>query len=310
MKFFEIRNINQWAAEPRYFVTKGDRYYDDSIFRCAEKVLQTADERPIVLLSGPSGSGKTTSALRIEALLNQWGHKTHTLSMDNYFYRRDDGWVPRDEEGKVDYESPYMMDIDLFQQHLRAIRDCKPVEVPSFDFINQRRRDTTTTLHRQPGEVVVVEGIHALNPLVTGGAQDYSTGIYVSVRSRVKDDKGNILHPKYIRLLRRFLRDRVGRGQSLENTLERLDSVERGEEKFIMPHKNNAEIHLDTFCLYELCLYTVLLPELRAMAPEHRNDPGIRAIIDVLEQVTPISSELVPHHALVREFVGGGLAGH
>lgn len=303
-----IDDINKLAENPAEFIKKSDEAYDLMIYDAAKKILETSIEKPIVLLSGPSGSGKTTTALRIEALLESWGHKTHTLSMDNYYYRRADGVMPLDEEGNVDYESPLCLDEELLRSHLQTLKVYGSIDVPSFDFQNQCRTPDTTRLDMESGDIVVVEGIHALNPNVVGDVHDGAIGIYISVRTRVHTDRGFILHPSKVRLLRRLMRDQRGRGQSFEDTISRLRSVSRGERLYIMPVKHNADISMDTFCPYELCvLKDLLLGGLEKVDPEFMFDNDIYDVVPFLRQVTPLKPDGIGKEALLREFIGGGL---
>ena len=158
-------------------------------------------------------------------------------------------------EDEISINAPEIIDMPLLRQHLEMMADCKPVEMPIFDFAGQRRSDKTIPVHRKPGEIIVMEGIHALNPQVLGQETDLATGIYISVRTRVQDDNGFVLHPSRIRLARRLLRDFRHRGQDYAATVQKLRSVSRGERLYIDPNKNNAAIQFDTFIPYELAVY-------------------------------------------------------
>lgn len=307
MQYFSIEKMNKLSRTPGEFVADCERDYDQKILEAARYILKTADTRPLVLLSGPSGSGKTTTARRIEALLDGWGHETHTLSMDNYFYRREDGVLPLDEEGQPDLESPLCIDIELLKSHLGRIAAGEPIEMPTFDFANQKRAEKTVPLYRRPGEIVVMEGIHALNTEVVGEKilSDLATGIYVSVRTRVTDDCGYVLHPSKVRLARRLLRDRTGRGMDFASTVERLQSVSRGERLYILPNKHRAHITLDTFVPYEMATYRdELLDGLSGVDPVLLEDTGVSDLLPMLKKMTPVPRKLVPENSMIREFIG------
>ena len=215
MEYFNISDMNEASRDPAEFIRWSQERYDAKVEAAALQILEAAEHgKPLVLLSGPSGSGKTTTAGRITQWLTDHGHPSHTLSMDNYYFRRADGWMPRDEEGQIDYESPEIIDMPLLRQHLEMMAECRPVEMPTFDFAEQRRAEKTIPVHRKPGEIIVMEGIHALNPQVLGQEAELATGIYISVRTRVRDDNGFVLHPSRIRLARRLLRDFRHRGQN------------------------------------------------------------------------------------------------
>ncbi len=182
--------------------------------------------------------------------------------------------------------------------------------VPKFDFEKQRRSDHQTLLHCKPGELVVLEGIHALNPEVVGPPiHAFSTGVYVSARTRIKDPNGYILHPSKVRLMRRLLRDERTRGQSFTETVERMRSVERGERLYILPNKHHANIELDTFCFYEASIYRdALLAGLKKVDQTLLEDSGVADIVPMLQQMSSMPADGVPREALVREFIGAGLA--
>ena len=159
MEYFTINDMNEASRDPAEFIRWSQERYDAKVEAAALRILEAAEQgKPLVLLSGPSGSGKTTTAGRITQWLCDHGHPSHTLSMDNYYFRRADGWMPKDEEGQIDYESPEIIDMPLLRQHLEMMADCKPVEMPTFDFANQRRGDKTIPVHRKPGEIIVKIG--------------------------------------------------------------------------------------------------------------------------------------------------------
>lgn len=302
MNFISTAKLNEALRDPERMIAEAEAEYKAKVFAIAEKIEKNSDEKPIVLLSGPSGSGKTTTAKIIESYLDASGHETHTISLDDYFYRRADGFLPRDEEGNVDYESPLHIDVELLHRHMEELAACIPVEIPSFDFENQRRTEKTTYLARKPGEIVIFEGIHALNPYVSGD-RGKATGIYVSVRTRVTHGE-DVLHPSKIRLMRRLLRDKRHRGQSYTGTIERLSGVARGEKLFIEPYKNSADFQIDSFCPYELAVYRdLLLPGLLGLDEEFLEEKRVSDVIEFLAAFTPVSKRLVPENALIREFL-------
>ena len=207
MRCVSIEQLNNAAKNPEEFISEGERLYSEQLAAAAESIYAEREKRPVVLLSGPSGSGKTTSAHRIADLLGKYGCKAHIISMDNYFLPMAENEAARDENGEIDYESPYRLDIPLFKKHLEMLSRCEEIYIPSFDFAKQERYEGMT-LKIEAGELVILEGIHALNPLVTGDCDDFTTCVYVSVRTRISNaDK--LLHPSKIRLMRRLMRARL-----------------------------------------------------------------------------------------------------
>ena len=306
MEYFNISDMTEASRDPAEFIRGSQERYDAKVEAAALQILEAAEHgKPLVLLSGPSGSGKTTTAGRITQWLTDHGHPSHTLSMDNYYFRRADGWMPRDEEGQIDYESPEIIDMPLLRQHLEMMAECRPVEMPTFDFAGQRRAEKTIPVHRKPGEIIVMEGIHALNPQVLGQEAELATGIYISVRTRVRDDNGFVLHPSRIRLARRLLRDFRHRGQNYADTVKKLRSVDRGERLYINPHKNSAAVQFDTFIPYELAVYrNEVLLYLNKVDATLLEDLGVSELMPMLRQIDPISEKFVPEHALIQEFIG------
>lgn len=304
--FISTENINSGIENnAERFIESSERIYMQQLRTAAEKIYASREEKPLVLLSGPSGSGKTTTALRIALLLGQKGLSIHTLSMDNYFLPADAGEFPVDEDGKPDLESPYRLDIPMFSEHLEKLSKGEPVDMPVFDFVTQSRSDFIPVA-RKSNEIIIIEGIHALNPEVTGDSDDFTTCMYVSVRTRIRTRFGHTLHPRKIRLMRRLNRDRLFRSRSLEDVFDMFKSVTNGEEKYIMPYKNRATIEIDSFLPYEASVYAKMLK-----SDVENNREAFAAIEDgdimlkVLSELEPLSEELVPSNSLVREFIGG-----
>lgn len=293
------------AEDPDELIQFGRAMYRDQIRATAEALRAHRSDTPIVLLAGPSGSGKTTSALLIEQLLDSWGIETETLSMDNYFAPLSEQEKELLRQHKLDLESPNRVDAEFLNEQLRDIVACREVELPRYDFPSSSRVFEGRTFRRRAGQLVIMEGIHALNPSVTGESSDFSARIYVSVRTRVGTADGTVLHPSKIRLMRRMLRDNIFRGRSFEDTVANADSVDRGENLYIMPYRQRAAYHINTFIPYELCVYkNDLLAPMTAMLPQH---PELADMVKVLKELAPIDAARVPEDSLVREFVGGSV---
>lgn len=289
-------------ADPRA-VLEGDRQtYFDQIRRAADVIAANAEQRPIVLLAGPSGSGKTTTALLIERELKSRGMGTHTLQMDHYFSPLSEQELALLKENKLDLEKPTRVDIPFFREQLGQLLRGEPVDLPRYDFKESKRVFDGHILQRKPGEIVIMEGIHALNPEVSGYTEQ-TTRVYVSVRTRVTTRDGSVLHPSKIRLARRILRDQTGRGRSILDTVGMKAKVDAGELKYIMPYKPNAHIDIDTFYSAELGVYRpYLLENLKEILHLY---PELQDLTHTMEELPDISSDLVPTDSLLREFIGG-----
>ncbi len=299
----EVTRINdEIARSPENYVLSANEDYIYRLKKIVDDIILHQKERPVILLAGPSGSGKTTTALTIGKLLTEAGHRTHTISMDNYFCSLNDEEKRLSALGKMDLESPLRVDKKLLNLHIEKIGRRETVEIPKYNFGTSSRESDGTSFRREHGELVIFEGIHALNPDVITVPDSQICKIYVSVRTRVTC--GNIvLHPSKIRLMRRMIRDSKFRQRSLRETMNMFVSVEQGENKYIMPYKYRSDYDIDTFLPYELSLYrSSLLEKLHEM-----NDvPELADVTEVMENLLPIDSKIVPINSMVREFIGEG----
>ncbi|MBQ6946662.1 MAG: nucleoside kinase [Clostridia bacterium] len=279
------------------FVAQCEQNYWDQVHRIAEYVRVHHEKAPIILLSGPSGSGKTTTAHLLEQLLDREGLETHTVSMDNYFTPLTTTQL---QDPTVDLESPNRLDKELLNAQLQSILAGETVEIPTFDFVNNERVYQGNTLTRKENELVILEGIHALNPDVITLPPENTVRIYVSVRTRLVTPDGYRLHPQWIRLMRRMLRDEAHRNRRPEDTYKMFESVNRGEDRYIMPYKQYAQFDVDTLIPYEIALYRApLLPKLELL----QQYPGIPEMTQLLRQVLPMDPILLPESSLITEFI-------
>ena len=302
MRCISVEYLNNAASSPESFIAEGERLYFEQLQEAAEKIYEHRANKPIVLISGPSGSGKTTSAMRVAAALKKKGCGAHVISMDNYFLplKRD---IELHGKDNIDYESPERLDIELFDKHLEMLRRNEEINIPGFDFAKQDRIPGMK-LRRNEGDLVIIEGIHALNPLATGDSDAYTHRIYVSVRTRIQSGE-ELLHPSKIRLMRRLSRDKLYRGREQSETFEFFKSVERGEDLYIMPHKHRANFDIDTFIEYEASVYRdILLPELEKTAKTYSGYAEFADIEKFLRLLSPTDNKFVPEDALIREFIG------
>ena len=299
----EVTRINDgMSGSPSEYIEAVDRDYKYRLGRIVSEITTGPTKRPVIVLAGPSGSGKTTTALKIGRMLTESGHKAHTISMDNYFCSLTDEEKRLSAMGKIDLESPNRVDKELLNKHIGLIGKGEPVEIPQYNFGNSEREKHGIPFCRKHGEIVIFEGIHALNPDVITVPDSQICKIYVSVRTRVTCGD-IILHPSKVRLMRRMIRDRNFRRRSLRDTMNMFHSVAAGENRYIMPYKNRSDYDIDTFFSYELCLYCdSLLEELRTMS----DVPELADITEVMENLIPLDSSLVPSDSMVREFIGDG----
>ena len=299
---YQLQEINRRIDQDvKGFLEACDAQYANKVSQAADTILNNLSTSPIVLLSGPSGSGKTTTALMLEHRLDSAGFETHTLSMDDFFYPLSPEEQRLAAEERLDLESPGRVDAAFLNETLESLLEGKPTPLPHFSFRNNTRTPSGVTLTRKPGELIILEGIHALNPAVITLPEECTARLYVSVRTRLEGENGAVLHPSRVRLLRRMLRDKLYRSRDIAETLRMFRSVQRGEERYIMPYKHRATYTVDTFCPYEVSVYKTLLEsEMKALT----NAPEIAEIVDAWTGLAALSPELVPPRALIREFIG------
>lgn len=307
MKIIDIAEINGGiSSDSAQFIEECDKKYKSRLKKVAESIADNCVEKPIVLLAGPSGSGKTTSAIKLGEMLRKMGIKTSTISMDDYFLPHTAFTEQTMKDGRVDYESPYRIDIGKLNEHMMMISNGEEITKPRFDFASQTVTDGEK-YRREKGEVVIIEGIHALNPLVTGAADDYASCMYVSVRARIKLADGSLLHPSHVRLMRRLIRDKNFRGRSVPETLDLYDNVEAGENAYIIPFKHRAVYSVDTFLPYEPCIYKPYIFEpLEECEKSYPNfDERFLPMLTALIELPAIQDKNVRNDSLIREFIGG-----
>lgn len=267
--------------------------------------LNAAGGHEIILLAGPSSSGKTTTANLLSERLGVYGRQVYTLSLDDYYGNAEDAIL--DENGNPDFETVDALDLPLLRSNLRQLIECGKTEKPVFDFMIGRRKPETQTIAIGPGDVVVVEGLHALNPRITSELPEESLfRIYVNLNSRIyKEDGKIVLNKRNIRFIRRMIRDYHFRNSSVENTFLLWEKVLEGEEKYLYPFKDTADIKINSLHLYEPCVFREEAIALLSEVPGGTRFYGpAQALIHALAQFEPVAPALVPERSLLREFIG------
>lgn len=305
MKYVNIDYLNKTIIEnPRKLINNSEEKYYDRLNDMCCKISQKRDVHPIILISGPSGSGKTSTANEMSRILKKnYNCKSSVISLDNYFRSNTSPDMPKDKNGNIDLESPLCTDLKLLQEHLFLMNKGEEFMMPVFDFRSQSRSGYVS-FKREPNTIVIMEGIHALNPLVTG-ENSFATCIYISVRTRLKNNKNYVLSPRMIRLMRRLCRDSLFRGRSLKSVFDYFESVSEGEDKYIFPFKHRADFLIDTFMSYEVSVYKSLLQKKLFEAEQVFYDSHYyNDIMDFFNILLPISEKEVPSNSLIREFIG------
>ncbi len=271
----------------------------------ADCIEKRKEDVRVVLVSGPSSSGKTTFAKRLGVQLNVNGFTPVVISMDNYFVNRE--LTPRDANGDYDFENPHALDIKLFNQNLLDLFDGKEIQLPKFSFSEGKRFYDDTTLKLEKNGIVVVEGIHALNPELTELIPPKRKfKVYVSALTSLSIDATNHIPTTDNRLIRRMVRDYRYRGYSAMETLKRWPSVRHGENKHIFPYQEEADIMFNTALLFELGVLKPLaeriLREVPPITPEYTE--SLR-LLKFLSYITPIPEKEIPPTSILREFLDG-----
>lgn len=281
--------------------------HEKKIGRIADMICRNKRKMPrLILVAGPSSSGKTTFSQRLGVQLFVNGIKPRTLSMDNYYIDRNK--TPKHPDGTYDFESVYALDLPLFNDHMARIIRGEKVEMPIFSFnTGKRKRNETITMQLGPRDVLIVEGIHALNNLLHEKvpAED-KFKIFVSALTQLCLDEHNRIFTSDTRLIRRMVRDRMYRGYSAAQTLTGWSSVREGEQKWVFPFQNNADVMFNSALTYE---HSVLkLYAKRFLMEVRRHDPAYTEaarLYRFLGHFIPIFSEEVPPTSVLREFIGG-----
>lgn len=303
---YQLEKINQAVrADKLGFMEECDHQYQKKVEQAADLICKNMKLSPVVLLSGPSGSGKTTTAHKITAELQRRGVGTHTISMDDYFVRRDPKTAPRTPEGEIDYESPEMMDLQLLSQHFAQLTRGEEILVPHFEFARQMRNDSKAVpLKLGKDEVAIFEGIHALNTKLTAGHPN-ATRLYISARSNIVD--GEVLRFKgtWMRLTRRAVRDFNFRGTDIVGTLDMWANVRRGEKLYISPYKHTAHMLFDSSLPYEVSVMACYARPLMAAVPEeNQRRHELLELVRAFDWFETIEPGLVPKDSLLHEFIG------
>ena len=306
---FDLKEINmKTVADPKGFCEECEDNYSKKVEKAAEKICDNISRSPIILLAGPSGSGKTTTSFKISSAIEKKGIKTHYISMDDYYNTVSPETTPRTPEGEYDLESPLCLDIDLLNKHFSKLSNGETVCVPKYDFV-KRRRDVVPSKELKLGkdEAVVVEGIHALNDMITDKNPD-AFKLYIAARTNVSFNGETVFKSTWFRLVRRLVRDNIFRGSAPEETMSMWANVRRGEKLYISPFRAKADYQFDTSMENELAVMNGVATELFREIPEgiERYDE-LRQVLPALQLFGRISDEFVANDSLLREFIGGGV---
>lgn len=301
----KLEYVNENALKnPQEFVNLCEKRYEKIIDEIVLKI-SSSKGREIVMLAGPSSAGKTTTARKIKLGLDKKGKKAFVLSLDDFYLNRDE--IPYLPDGTQDYETVYALDLKRLENDLNALLRGEKVRTPVFDFTLGKRSVTKyNDIVLGKDDVVIIEGLHALNPVITEKIQGNLLKIYINVSTRIYDEDGNIvLNKRALRFIRRMVRDYKFRDSTVENTCKLWKNVTKGEDEYLFPYRDNADIKADTIHLYEPCVLKhqalKMIGEDR-ISEEYKND--IQKIVTSLDMFTDVDENMVPSDSLLREFLG------
>ena len=305
---YNLKDINlRIVSDPKALIEECEEQYRRKVAKTADLIIENRENSPIVLLSGPSGSGKSTTAMKVAEELNKRGIGTHSVPMDEYFKTIDPATVPRTPEGDMDLESPLCMDLELMNLHFDMLAKGEQVDIPKYEFARKMRATAPSkSIKLGKDEVVIFEGIHALNDIITNNHPD-AFKLYISARSDVEFEGNVVFKRTWFRLMRRAIRDHKFRGSPPAETMGMWANVRRGEKLYISPYKDKANFQFDTSTQFEIPVYNTLATELFRSVPEGiERFEELKAFLPALQMFGHIDESLVPANSLIREFIGGG----
>jgi len=300
-----IEELNGLAqSEPLSMIREASLAYHDRVSALAERVTLGGRIR-IVLLSGPSGSGKTTTANLLSDEIRRRGEECMVISLDDFYRNATDPEYPRRPDGERDFEVVGALDIPALVEMLEDIAEARPFEVPKYDFKTGRRTELRS-YPAMPNGCVIIEGLHALNPLVFARLpKERVLKIFISVSTNITEGGKRIISGRKLRFLRRMVRDSIYRGADAQKTLELWEGVLHGEDAYLYPTRVHADVSFDTFHTFEL---SVMSPFAKRLISEElaKSNAYAAAVLEAVRRVHPIDDTLVPDDSLIREFIPGG----
>lgn len=304
MAYRTLSDINKSvASDVESFIESAEEGFDGSVSSLVERFVSDCD-CDIVLLAGPSSSGKTTTAGKIVEKINRSGRNAYTLSLDDYYHNAAD--IPMTDKGVRDFENVSALDIDLIHKTFSDLIENRKAMVPEFDFVSGTRKSEMRSIELKKDDVIIVEGLHALNPIITKGLDEsHIYKVYISVSSRVTDDDGKVIFSKRnLRLVRRMIRDYHYRNTSVEKTFSQWPEVLKGEDKYIFPYEKNARFRIDSFHPYESSIFRDEAVELLDTVDNASCFyPLAQQLKEDFSRLRPIDISKMPDDSLLREFI-------
>lgn len=286
------------------FIESCELQFTDQIKKASDEIIKNREKR-FIMIAGPSSSGKTTTTRVLGAYLRSKGYDPICLSTDDYFVNRED--TPKDKNGNYDFECLNAVDIELLNKDLNNLLKGEEINVPTFNFVSGKREYQKNYIKLKENSIILLEGLHSLNNDLTPGIPDnHKYKIYLSPFIPLNIDRHNYISTLDLRLIRRIIRDNRTRGHSVNSTLKSWQSVRNGEEKYIFPFTNGADIIINTALPYEIGVLKVYVePLLFGVKTNSANYEEARRLLKFFRNFYPITSEYVSKNSILREFIGG-----
>lgn len=302
-----VSNLNEWVENKKggHIIKISEALHEKKIAEIANEIHRLNGDLRVVLVAGPSASGKTTFSMRLGVQLAVNGLRPYQISLDNYFVDREH--TPKDEYGNYDFEALEAIDIGFFNEQLLELMKGNEVQLPKFDFLTGRRYLNGEKLRLKEGDILIVEGIHGMNPYLLPRIDSRNTyKIFISALTQISMDEHTHISTSDNRLIRRIIRDSKYRGYKAAETIKRWPSVKRGEEKNIFPYQENADVMFNSATLYELGVLKKYADPLLKLVPENQEEfMEATRLLKFLSFFKPIDDEEIPPTSLLREFLGG-----
>ncbi len=301
-----VGDLNEISArrEIDEFIHIAEAFHEKKLGSIADMIAEHRDRLRWILIAGPSSSGKTTFAKRLAVHLRVNGLRPITISVDDYFVDREK--TPRAEDGQPDYENIATIDLDLLNDHLQRLDRGQEVEVPHFNFARGRREYKGRRVQLTADQMVIIEGIHSLNPRLTEALPaERKFRIYVNALTQLNLDNNNRISTTDNRLVRRMVRDNMFRGNDALKTLAMWPNVRRGEKKWVFPFQQQADIAFNSALDYELAVLKPMVePLLAEVKPYHEQYADARRLLELLSNFVSVPAGPVPPISILREFIG------
>ena len=307
LKVRTVGQLNKYIMNDRIedLIKVAEAFHEKRVAQIADQITHGDKIRRLVMIAGPTSSGKTTFSKRLGVQLMVNGFNTVPVSMDNYFVDRSS--TPRDEDGNFDFESLNAIDVPLFTDHINALLKGEEIEIPRFDFHTGTKKPSGKKLQLAPNEIVVIEGIHGINPkLTTTVPDDDKFKIYIAPLTQLNLHRHDRIPASDTRLIRRIVRDSFFRGYTASETLSRWRSVRDGEKKNIFPLQEEVDVVYNSALFYELAVLKVHAE--RELLRVERVDPAYpeaQRLLKFLSYFLPLEAENVPSTSILKEFIGG-----